>query len=142
MQRHIGSSGNAFRARADEYPILFQASGAHPEEKSFRSPFEMPWRFIDDVPTSTHAAGSLAPRAVVPPDNAYVLSYLLSRLGDLELEIDDLESSASTLDEYLALQRLTAARDNLVAAADEVIFRRAATIERSASAAGGAGPSA
>jgi hypothetical protein len=86
----------------------------------------MPWRFIDEVATSTPATGDTLGATVPSPDGAYALSYLLSRLGDLELEIDDLESSASSVEEYVALGRLTTARNNLVAAADEVIFRRVA----------------
>jgi hypothetical protein len=86
----------------------------------------MPWRFIDEVSTSTPDAGDSLGAAAPSPDGAYALSYLLSRLGDLELEIDDLESSASTVEEYLALGRLTAARYTLASAADEVIFRRVA----------------
>jgi hypothetical protein len=55
-----------------------------------------------------------------------VLPYLISKLGDLELEISELESSAGTADDGLALRRLTAARNNLAGAADEAILRRRA----------------
>lgn len=83
-----------------------------------------PWRFLEDIPLAeAHHRPPAAGSGL--RDDDFVLGYLISKLGDLELEIADLESLADTVDDHLALQRLTAARDNLAEAADEVIFRRA-----------------
>jgi hypothetical protein len=87
----------------------------------------MPWRFIEDVPP-TDAEPRRAAGASKQPEGAFVLSYLIWKLGDLELEMEDLQSSADAIDHYLALRRLTAARDNLAGAADEVIVRRLAAV--------------
>lgn len=82
----------------------------------------MPWRFLEGFPPAeTHRLPAAATRT-----GGFVLPYLISKLGDLELEITDLESSADTDEDYLALRRLTAARNKLAGAADEVIFRRCA----------------
>jgi hypothetical protein len=85
----------------------------------------MPWRFLEELPPTNAEAGRAAD-ASGQPGSAFVLSYLIWKLGDLELEMEDLESSADTVDHYLALRRLTATRDNLAGAADEVIGRRLA----------------
>jgi hypothetical protein len=83
----------------------------------------MPWRFIDDIPTGVGRSGRPVPAVA---ENGFVLPYLLGKLGDLELEIEDLASVADTLDDRLALRRLAAARDKLAAAADEMLLRRVA----------------
>jgi len=83
----------------------------------------MQWRFLEDIPlTEPHRL----PLPASSEGGGFVLPYLISKLGDLELEITELEASAGTADDHLALRRLTAARNNLAGAADEAILRRRA----------------
>ena len=85
----------------------------------------MTWRFIDDLPIGADALGAPT-RTKAQLETGFVLPYLVWKLGDLELEIDDLESIADTVDDYLAVRRLGVARDKLAAAADEMLLRRVA----------------
>lgn len=83
----------------------------------------MPWRFLDDFPIKDGTG-----HARQQPEDAFVLSYMIWKLGGLELAIHDLESSADAMEDYLALRRLAVARERLAAAADEVIRRRSAAV--------------
>ena len=87
------------------------------------------WRFLEDFPLTETDRPPLAARRQQLGD-AFLLPYLISKLGDLELELADLESSAATVEDYLALDRLIARRNDLAEAADEVIFRRGAAVGR------------
>jgi hypothetical protein len=72
----------------------------------------MPWRFLTDPPVDRRLFAGPSPHAL-----AFSPRFLELKVGNLELAIEDLESSAETPDEYETLRRLSAWRNELAAAA-------------------------